>query len=76
MERDALEQRLAEAEECVALGVYHIANQRVLIAKLELGGHDTAEAIALLKLFDALQVEHVAHRDRLRDELESATKGA
>jgi hypothetical protein len=33
------------------------------------GGHDTAEASALLREFQGIQATHVADRDRLRVEL-------
>ena len=64
-----LEQHLAEAEAHVALGSHQFEQQRELIAELESGELDSAEARALLRLFEEIQVEHVAHRDRLRNEL-------
>ena len=69
MDRFILKQHLAEAEACVTLGMHHIEQQRDLIAKLESGGCDSAEARGLLALFEELQVEHIVHRDRLRNEL-------
>ncbi|BDV33716.1 hypothetical protein SS37A_12450 [Methylocystis iwaonis] len=69
MERAILEKHLAEAEARVTLGARHLEQQRALILRLESNGYDSAEAKALLRLFEELQVEHVAHRDRLRSEL-------
>lgn len=69
MERAILEKHLAEAEARVALGERHVEQQRALILKLESNGCASAEARALLKLFEELQAEHISHRNRLRHQL-------
>jgi hypothetical protein len=71
MDRTVIEANLAQAEAHVALGEKHISRQREIIAEMERDGHDAVAANArdLLRLFVELQAEHVAHRDRLRNEL-------
>lgn len=69
MERTRREQHLAEAEARVALGERHLAQQRELIAKLEVLNFDLTDARNLLRLFEEIQILHVAHRDRLRRQL-------
>jgi hypothetical protein len=65
-----------KAEEHVAQGERHIARQREIIAELEHDGHDVAAAAArdLLRQFEELQGLHIAHRDRLKDELAGASR--
>lgn len=69
MDRAQIEAHLAQTEEHVALGEKHIASQREIVAELERNYHDSTAAKALLKTFEDLQVEHIAHRDRLAKEL-------
>jgi hypothetical protein len=69
MDRELLERSLAQAERHIAEGEAHLVRQRALVARLELGGYDTSEAIRLLRQFEELQAFHLAHRDRLRKEL-------
>lgn len=69
MNRAMLQGHLAQAESHVAKGDQHLARQQELIAKLKRHGRDTADAEGLLKLFEELQVVHVADRDRLLREL-------
>ncbi|MBV9434173.1 MAG: hypothetical protein JO137_20310 [Hyphomicrobiales bacterium] len=66
------ELHLSEAEAHVAEGMRHVENQREIIANLERGGHDTFEAEWLLRTFEDTLAMHVAHRDRLRKELDHA----
>ena len=74
VERAILEKHLAESEARVALGARHVEQQRALILKLDSNGCDSAAARALLRLFEELQVEHVSHRDRLRNKLGMASE--
>ena len=60
---------LAEAERHVALGERHIAEQEERIARLARQGHDTTVAQRLLNSFFALQLQHIQHRDRIRNML-------
>ena len=60
---------LAQAERHVKDGEQHVARQRALIGDMVRNGRDAAVAIELLKEFEALQVMHIADRDRLVAEL-------
>jgi hypothetical protein len=63
-------QRLAQVERHVALDGVHIANQRAIVARLErAGSSETALARKLLHHFEHMQLLHVEHCDRLREEL-------
>jgi hypothetical protein len=75
MDRAMIEAHLAQCEEHIALGVRIIDRQRAVAAVLERGGHDTTPAKRLLQTFEDLQIEHVAHRDRLADELAALDGG-
>jgi hypothetical protein len=55
-----------------AEGERHIARVREIIAGFERDGNDASKARSLLETFISLQAEHVAHRDRLIEELEDA----
>jgi hypothetical protein len=68
-DRSLITEQLRRADQHVADGERHITQQRQLIAKLEQDGHDTKMAIELLATFEQLQATHIAHRDRIRDEL-------
>jgi hypothetical protein len=72
MDRAQTEARLAQAEEHVAKGEGHVARQREIIAELERDGHEAlaTKAKDLLRLFEEVQAQHVADRDRYRRELE------
>lgn len=61
---------LTEAEQHIAQGERHIAEQEDLINRLVQKGHETTEAWKLLENFYATQVLHVQHRDRIRKQLE------
>ena len=69
MDRALIISYLQSAEEQVANGDRQIARHCDLISTLERAGHDTTSAIALLRELKQMQVQHVAERDRLRDEL-------
>jgi hypothetical protein len=73
MDRELLERHLEQAEEHVALGEKHIARQREIVAELEAGRQDTAEAHRLLVQFEEMQVLHVEDRNRLRQMLASGS---
>jgi len=59
-----------EAEQHVAQGKRHIAEQEDRIMDLARHGYDTTEARKLLDNFYATQVLHIQHRDRIRKEME------
>jgi len=61
--------RLVEAERHLAAYEQVVARQRHVIDTIARGGHDTAEAFALLREFQGIQATYVADRDRLRVEL-------
>lgn len=61
---------LEQAKRHVAQGERHIAEQENRIADMARHGHDTTKARKLLDNFYALQVQHMQHRDRIREELE------
>ena len=63
-------ERLALAEEHVALGAKNVARQREIIAELERDGHDATQAWELLAQLEQLQAMHVADRERLLGELQ------
>ena len=69
MERTVLLRRLVEADRRLAAYEQVVARQRHVIDTIARGGHDTAEASALLREFQGIRATHVADRDRLRVEL-------
>lgn len=69
------ERDLAQAEDHVLQGMQHIAHQREIIAELEGHGHDISTAKAFLHQLEQLQATHLAHRDRLRRELDEDIAG-
>ena len=69
IDRMLAEEDLVEAEAAVAQGKRHIKRQIAIISELERDGHDAARAVDLLRTFREVQVEHEAHRDRIRAEL-------
>jgi hypothetical protein len=69
VDRAFIEAHLAQAERTISEGERHQARQRELVARLEEDGHDATQARELLALFEEMQTLHIAHRDRLRDEL-------
>lgn len=69
MDRALLEKHLAMAERNVRRGAEHLERQRALVARRESLGRPSPTACELLEMFEELQVEHVAHRDRLLHDL-------
>jgi predicted nucleic acid-binding Zn-ribbon protein len=69
MGRSAVEERLAQIDEQVALGERHVAEQRERVAMLERRGADSTEAKKLLTLFIEMQILHVAKASQLRRDL-------
>jgi hypothetical protein len=65
MDAERLRRQLGEADEHVAQGVRHVAEQWNLIMRLERQGRDTAAARALLALLEESRNLHMADRDRL-----------
>ena len=65
-------ERLAKAHGHVVLGEKHIARQHEIISELERDGHDSLTARDLLDTLKSMQLEHVAHRDRLEKEILAA----
>jgi hypothetical protein len=58
MGRSALEQRLAVAQQHVVGGINLLSRQEKLLAELERDGHDTANALKLLKVLRDTQKLH------------------
>jgi hypothetical protein len=67
MRREIAIKNLAQAEQIIALGLKHIADQEARMKCLD--GDDLANAEGLLKAFRQSQALHVEHRDRLQREL-------
>jgi hypothetical protein len=67
MHREIATKNLVQAEQIIALGLKHIADQEARIKCLD--GDDLANAEGLLNTFRQLQALHVEHRDRLQREL-------
>jgi hypothetical protein len=49
----------------VAEGDEHVAQQREIIAKIKKRGSDPTQAKILLRRFEQIQTDHIAHCDRL-----------
>jgi hypothetical protein len=69
MDRAMELRHLEQAERHIAQGIRHIAEQEERIADLVRLGADTTVARKLLENFYASQVQHIQHRDRIRQEL-------
>ena len=67
MDREIAIKNLAQAEQFVSLGLKHIADQELRVARLH--GNDLAQAQNLLQTLKETQVLHEEHRDQLRQEL-------
>jgi hypothetical protein len=65
MDREIQLSHLKLARRHVAQGELHIAKQEDRIADLSRLGADTTEAQRFLNNLFALQIEHIAHRDRM-----------
>ena len=69
MDRALIISYLQDAEDQVANGQQHIADQCDLISTLERTGHHATSAIARLRVMEQTQTQHIANRDRLCAEL-------
>jgi len=69
MDGTTLLEHLEWAERYVAEGVIHIRRQQLLITALESAGQDTAQARRILAVLEKAQIEHVAERERLAEEM-------
>jgi hypothetical protein len=65
MTRTGRADSLTEAEAYVAKGEDHIRQQRELVAELEQEGRDAGVARNLLAIFEDLQKQYIAERNRL-----------
>jgi hypothetical protein len=65
-DRDRLEKALERAEERIALGEKHIADQKEIIAELKRAGQDTVTAKGLLVVLEGTQEINFTVRDILR----------
>ncbi|AZO12913.1 hypothetical protein EN817_11335 [Mesorhizobium sp. M3A.F.Ca.ET.174.01.1.1] len=61
------ETQLEMAQRHVREGEERIARQRDLIERLAEHGHPTDEAVKMLQEFQAIQLEHITHLERLRN---------
>jgi hypothetical protein len=71
MNLEFFEMALAQVERHVARGETIIARQRATIAVVERIGRDVALCKEFLSVFEESQRLHIAHRDRLRKDMES-----
>ena len=69
MNREMLEQHVAQAERLLARSSKQAAEQRRRIDELALSGHDVTAARELLKQLEQMQAVHIAELGRLRKEL-------
>lgn len=70
MDHSAIQKRLAETEEQIALGQRQVVQQQGLIVKLEAGGRSAAHAKYLLAGLELLQAARRDGRDKLLKRLE------
>ena len=70
MDRAMLLEHLALAEEHIQLGSQHIARQQQIIEQLEAHGRNTFEARRMLQNFEDAHALSLAHRGRIKTELE------
>lgn len=75
MDKAILEAHLHEAEAGVALAGKQTAEQRARVTSIQRNGADAGRAKRVLGLLEAMQGQHVAHRNRLSSELAQATDG-
>jgi hypothetical protein len=71
MNQSALE-HLSRAERYVGRDQRFLTRQRRIVANLERGGQDSIRSKYLLRLFEQMLAIHLAHRDRVRDQLRPA----
>ena len=70
MDRERELRHLRHAEQALALGARHIADQEQRIADLDRDGHDTKRSLALLALYRRSQTLHFALRRLVLKQLE------
>jgi hypothetical protein len=70
MDRSAIQKRLTEIEEQIALGQRQVAQQQEVIVKLEADGQSTAHAKYLLAGLELLQAARRDSRDKLLKRLD------
>ena len=73
MDGTTLLEHLEWAERYVTEGLIHIRRQKLLIAALEGTGKETSQARRILNVLEQAQLDHVAARDRLAEEVKDAT---
>jgi hypothetical protein len=73
MDGTTLLEHLEWAERYVTEGQIHIRRQKLLIATLEGTGKETSQARRILNVLEKAQLDHVAARDRLAEEVKDAT---
>jgi hypothetical protein len=73
-DRFAIQKRLAETEERIALGQRQVAQQQELIVKLEADGQSAAHAKYLLAGLQLLQAARRDSRDKLLKRLDKAKR--
>ena len=71
MDTQLLRQRLEEAERHVDEGKRLLRKQCQIILELEIDGHDSSRARALLHTLEQTQIMHIADRDRIREEMKN-----
>lgn len=69
MNRESLIAHLQQVERHVAEGERHLERQRQLVEELERDGYPSKTSRILLDLFEQLQAEHEADRQRLASKL-------
>jgi hypothetical protein len=69
MDRDVLQEHLAECQRRVLVGQKHVLRQREIIAELGAHGDDATFPHALLRQFQVMLALQIAEHDRLRREL-------
>jgi len=75
MDRAMIEHRLANAKAHVVLGAEHIAKQQKFVSELDPDGGNLAEARRFLDNLISAQALHVAHRDKLLNEVHTLPRG-
>jgi len=71
MDGTTLLEHLEWAERYVTEGLIHIRRQKMLVAALEGVGRDSTQARRILYVLERAQLDHVASRDRLAEEVKS-----
>ncbi|PZF75406.1 hypothetical protein DK847_17970 [Aestuariivirga litoralis] len=69
MDGTTLLEHLEWAERYVTEGLIHIRRQTLLIEALERAGRDSSQARRILDVLEKAQLDHVAARDRLAEEM-------